>query len=202
MVRSRPGGPRLVEGLRRHRRARGTRATRSHFAELLRRHLSGRQTPVDDLVGYLDYLGGLGRFAFHGSGDAGLGQLGTERKSGDSRAFGRQRAVYATPDPHWAAFFALVNREQAATIRNFSIGLHAHSRSRWYRRDVVLTDPAQPPARPGWLYVLPPEGFHAAPRRFGPIDVAHWVSHEPVRPLFALPLTPGTYPLARYIRAR
>jgi len=184
-----------------YRRTRASGAAHRDFDGLLHQHLAGNQVPVHDVVGYLDYLGELGRFAFHGSGVPGLRELSTQRQSGDSRAFGRQQAVYASPDPHWAAFFAVVNREHATSIRNFSIALGPSSRTRWYRRQVVLTDQAQPAARPGWLYVLPRDGFRAEPRRYGLIDVAHWVSDDAVHPLFSLPLDPTTYPLARHIRA-
>ncbi|NLG22478.1 MAG: hypothetical protein GX555_13730 [Actinomycetales bacterium] len=185
----------------RYRRSRASGAARHRLEELLARHLDGGEDPPEDMLGYLDYLAGLHRFAFHGSGEGGLRELSTERKSDDARAFGRQQAVYASPDPHWAAFFALANREHASSVDNFSIGLTQWSRTRWYRRDIVMTDPTQPAARPGWLYVLPRDTFHAERRLYGLIDIAHWVSDSPVRPLFALQLSPENYPLARHIRA-
>ena len=184
----------------RYRRVRASRAARARFQVLLQEHLAGGQDQPPDVVGYLDYLAGLRRFAFHGSGRDDLQELSTERESGDSRAFGRQQAVYATQDPHWAAFYALVNREHAGSINNFSIGPTRHSRTRWYRRDVGLKEPAPPVARPGRLYVLPRDTFRAARRLYGLIDIAHWVSTVPVTPLFSLPLSPEDYPLARHIR--
>ncbi len=154
------------------------------------------------MVGYLDYLASQRQFAFHGSGERGLRELSTERRSGDDRAFGRQESVYATPDPHWAAFYAVVNREHASSINNFSIGLSANARTRWYRRDVVLRDPTQPAVRAGWLYVLPRASFRAERRQLlGLVDIAHWVSDVPVEPLFSLPMSPEDYPLARHVRS-
>jgi len=155
----------------------------------------------EDVPGYLDYLADLDRFAFHGTGEGGLRELSTERKSGDARAFGRQQAVYASPDPHWAAFFALVNRDNATSINNFSIGLTRRSRTRWYRRDITTKDADQPLTRRGWLYVLPRDTFRAERRLHGLIDIAHWVSDTPVVPLFCLALSPEDYPLARLISA-
>lgn len=185
----------------RNRRARATPETAARFQELLSHHLAGGQEVPDDLVGYLDYLASLRQFAFHGSGVRGLRELSTERRSGDARAFGRQESVYASPDPHWAAFFAVVNRAHASSINNFSIGLGANSRTRWYRRDVVLKDPTQPVVRPGWLYVLPRSGFRAERRALlGLVDTAHWVSAVPVEPLFSLQVRPEDYPLARHVR--
>lgn len=185
----------------RYRRGRASGAARRELEELLERHLGGAQDEPGDLVGYLDFLTDLHRFVFHGSGQGGLRELSTERKSDDSRAFGRQQAVYASPDPHWAAFFALANREHASRVNNFSIGLTRRSRTRWYRRDVSMTDPTQPVARPGWLYVLPRDTFRAERRPFGLVDIAHWVSDVPVVPLFSLRVTPDNYPLARHVRA-
>lgn len=184
----------------RYRRTRAKGAERTRFQHLLQKHLAGVQQAPEDVVGYLDYLAGLRRFVFHGSGLDDLRELSTERKSGDDRVFGRQQAVYATPDPHWAAFYALVNREHAGSINNFFIGASQRSRTRWYRRDVVLKDPAQPVARPGRLYVLPRDTFRAERRLYGLIDIAHWVSTVPVTPLFSLSLRPEDYPLARHIR--
>ncbi len=153
------------------------------------------------MVGYLDYLADLERFAFHGSNQAGLEELSTQRKSTDSRSFGRQQAVFATPDPHWAAFFALVDRENMTQIRNGSIAFSRRARTRWYLRDVVGAEAGRPIVRAGSLYVLSRDTFRPEPKIAGILDTAQWVSPVSVKPLFALRLDPADYPLARHIRA-
>jgi hypothetical protein len=165
------------------------------------RHLDGADTSLPgDVVGYLDYLAALERFAFHGSNRDDITELSIERESTDRRSFGRQQAVYATPDPHWAAFFALVDRENTRSIRNASLAFSPTARTRWYQREVVVRDPDRPFVREGSLYVLPRETFREEPKVVGILDTAQWVSPLPVRPLFVLRLSPADYPLARYIR--
>lgn len=190
--------------LQRHRRGRPGAAVREELEGMVERHLTrdGAAMPVPDLLAYLDLLADLDRFAFHGSNVAGLRELRTERQSSDTRAFGRQGAVYATPDPHWAAFFAIVDRSNATSIHNASLALSPAARSRWYLRDVVVRDPGALPLRTGWLYVLARDTFHAEGRLFGVLDTAQWVSRVPVTPLFGLELDPRSYPLARHIRTR
>lgn len=184
------------------RRRRATGSELAAFEAALVRHLSGVDHRLpDDVVGYFDYLADLERFVFHGSNHSGISELSIERKSTDSRAFGRQEAVFATPDPHWAAFFALVDRENMTTISNGSVALSRRARTRWYKRDVVVVDRDRPFLRSGTLYVLPKDTFSAEPKLAGVLDTAQWVSPVSVRPLFALPLHPGEYPLARHIRA-
>ena len=47
---------------------------------------------------------------------------------------------------------------------------------------------------PGSLYLLPPSSFVADKPLAGAIDTAHLVSHEPVRPLARLDVTPDDFP--------
>ena len=188
--------------LRPHRRSRLAGEAIAHFESVLVRHLDGFDpSPPRDVVGYLDYLADLERFAFHGSNRSDITELSIERESTDRRSFGRQQAVYATPDPHWAAFFAMVDRGNTQSIRNASVSFSSASRTRWYQREVVVRDPDKPFVREGFLYVLPRETFRPEPKVVGILDTAQWVSSVPVRPLFVLRLDPVSYPLARHIRA-
>ena len=175
---------------------------RTDYETLLARHLDGVTNAVpSDLVGYLDFLAGLKRFVFHGSNRPDIEELSIERESGDSRAFGRQEAVFATSDPHWAALFAMVARENTSRLRNGSFAFSSAARTRWYRRDIVLRDPDGPLLGEGSLYVLPRDTFHAEPKVFGIIDNAQWASPLPVTPLFSLRFGPKDYSLSRHIRA-
>jgi hypothetical protein len=188
--------------LRRHRRSQSSDQTIADFESALLGHLDGSDPSLPrDVVGYLDHLASLERFVFHGSNRDDIAELRIERESTDRRSFGRQQAVYATPDPHWAAFFALVDRENTRSIRNASLAFSSTARTRWHQRDVVVRDPGKPFVREGSLYVLPRETFRAEPKVAGILDTAQWVSPVPVRPLFVLRLGPDDYPLARHIRA-
>ncbi|HEX6945789.1 MAG TPA: hypothetical protein VF246_00330 [Acidimicrobiia bacterium] len=167
---------------------------------MLARHLEGDTGIPSSLVGYLDHLADLERFVFHGSNRRDITELGIERRSTDSRAFGRQQAVFATSDPHWAAYFALVDRSNVDRLRNGSISFSGRARTRWYQRDVVVLDPNGPLLTEGRIYVLPRDTFHPEPKILGIVDTAQWVSPMPVKPLFSLRITAERYPLARHIR--
>ncbi|MGZ4418975.1 MAG: hypothetical protein ACXVRV_12485, partial [Gaiellaceae bacterium] len=52
----------------------------------------------------------------------------------------------------------------------------------------------------GSLYLLSPTGFVADEPLAGAIDTAHLVSHEPVKPLARLDVTPDDFPFADRIR--
>ncbi|HEY6604990.1 MAG TPA: hypothetical protein VIZ44_01475, partial [Gaiellaceae bacterium] len=60
---------------------------------------------------------------FHGSGRDDLDVLEPIRRSRDTTQFGNQEAVYATSDPVWAMFFALLRRGRPFSTRNGSMGL-------------------------------------------------------------------------------
>jgi hypothetical protein len=186
--------------MRAHRRTRPRGARRTAYDALLSAHLAGSAERPDDLTGYLDHLAGLRRFAFHGTSQEGLIEL-RPRQPRDIREFGSQNAVYASPDPHWAMFFALVDRAGVRMLINGSFALRANARIRWHQRDVRVKDPAKPLLSKGYLYVLPRATFRAEPRYRGIFDLAHWVSDVPVRPVFALPVRPEDYPMSGDIRA-
>lgn len=155
---------------------------------------------VPDLVGYLDFLAGLECFVFHGSNRPDIEELKTDRESGDSRAFGNQEAVFATPDPHWAAFFAMADRSNARLLRNGSLAFSRQARTRWYQREVVVRDPGAPALTRGWVYVLPRDTFDPEPKFAGLVDTGQWVSRVPVKPLFSIGIRPEDYPLSQHVK--
>lgn len=182
-----------------YRRRRIGRASRARYDALLAAHLAGSTDRPDDLARYLDHLASLDRFVFHGSNQA-HDELRPAAPL-DTREFGSQHAVYGTPDPHWAMYYAVVDRSNVRMLLNASLALTARARTRWYRRDVSVADPDRPLTIPGFLHVLPRDGFRAEPRVLGRlVDVAHWVRDGPVRPLFVLPVDPREYPPAALIR--
>ena len=117
--------------------------------------------------------------------------LSTERKSTDTTAFGNQTAVYATADPIWAIYFAVLRRDKGwKGTRNGSLGF-AGRRFYFFAHNRGSESPER--FGPGSLYVLPPDTFEAQPVRFG-IDPSHLVSKVPVRPVARLDVTPEDFP--------
>ena len=101
-------------------------------------------------------------------------------------------AVFATPDPLWAMFFAVTDTVRAIGRWNMCLrpeesGLPA---SRYFF--AVRGDP-RTVWTPGAVYVLPRATFE-------PSDVAaEWISLDPVVPLEAVPVTRGDFPFARRV---
>jgi hypothetical protein len=143
----------------------------------------------------LDFLRWLGEHrgvVFHGSQRNDLAELSTERRSKDTTAWGNQVAVYASSDPVWALYFAVLRRDAGWTgTRNGTFGLGG--RRRYF---FVHNRGSASPDRfgPGSLYVLPAETFEAEPPLGGVVDTAHLVSRVPVQPLARIDVTPEDFP--------
>ena len=161
--------------------------------------LAGEPTSVPDpRLDFLRWLAENRPVVFHGSPRADLTELSTERRSRDKTAWGNQQAVYASSDPVWAIYFACLSRDRGWTgTRNGSMGLAGGPL--YPRRYFIVHNRESASAErfgPGSLYLLPPETFVADKPLAGVIDTAHLVSHEPVRPLARLDVTPDDFPFA------
>lgn len=161
------------------------------------RHLFGDAAAFSRFVGW---LADRGDYVFHGSKRSGITEFRTSRESGDDNEFGRQQAVFATPDPFWALFYAIVDRSNVRSINNSSIALWPTARRRHYKLNAVLKDTAAPAVSAGWLYVLPTATFVAQPRVQG-VDTGQWASLVPVQPVCAIAVEPADYALTTSIKS-
>ena len=170
----------------------GPPSERPGFAEAADALLRGEQVPLPEpRIEFLRWLGANRPVVFHGSQENDIAELSTERKSKDATQWGNQRAVYATSDPVWAIYFAVLRRDggfrgtRNGALRAGPLRLYffAHNRE------------AESPERfgPGTLYLLPSGTFEAQPSVLG-IDPCHLVSHVPVQPLARVPVTPEDFP--------
>ena len=119
----------------------------------------------------------------HGTGDAQIERFEPQRQTDYDNEW--TNAVFATDDPIWPIFFAVVNRPVAKSLINgcsrrygdshyyFSIGADPRSADTW---------------RTGWIYVLPRETFRLHPS--GP----EWLSPVAVRPLARIRVEPSDFP--------
>lgn len=119
----------------------------------------------------------------HGTGDPSISRFEPRRQTDYDNEW--TDAVFATDDPIWPIFFAVVNRPVVRSLVNgcsrrygdshyyFSIGADPKSREAW---------------RSGWIYVLPRETFRRHPS--GP----EWLSPVAVRPLARLRVDPADFP--------
>jgi hypothetical protein len=146
----------------------------------------GAEVPYDARIPkhvFLDHLVRTRPVLFHGTGDGEIREFRPRRQTDydDRWTFG----VFATDDPIWPLFFAVVNRPVARSLINacsrrrgyseyyFSVGSDARSPETW---------------RAGWVYVLPRATFTRHPA--GP----EWTSPTPVRPLARLRVAPPDFP--------
>ena len=146
---------------------------------------------------FLDWLAAERAVVFHGSQRGDIEELSTERRSTDATEWGNQRAVYASNDPVWSLYFAVLRRDNGWTgTRNGSLGL---GRLRFYF--FLHNRGSESPHRfgPGALYLLPAATFVAQPRLGGVLDTAHLVSREPVKPLARVAVTPADFPFRDHI---
>ena len=144
------------------------------------------------LVPYLRWLAQTEPVVFHGSQQRGLVRLSDERRSRDTRAYGDETAVFATQDPIWALFFAVLRRDAMRSTRNASLGTDEGVCGRRY---LFSVDTDGSPFAPGALYVLPAAGFAQEPRLAGLFDTAHRTRVGAVRALGWFEVEPGDFPL-------
>lgn len=151
---------------------------------------------------FLDYLASTRGIMLHGSNLRGLDALRPIRTSSDSSEFGRQDAIYATPDPLWAMFFALLDRTGWSGTSNGSIHLadDAGNRIRRYYFALEHNHLRRQPWRQGAMYILPGEGFEPDPsevgKKAGPytIQPTQWIYRGELTPLARLDLEPEDFP--------
>jgi hypothetical protein len=165
--------------------------------------LAGHSVAVPEpRLEFLRWLAENRPVVFHGSPRDDLRELSTERQSRDTTAWGNQRAVYASADPVWAIYFACLRRDGGWTgTRNGSMGrvggpLYPRRYFFVHNRGSASADRFGP----GSLYLLSPSTFVADQPLAGAVDTAHLVSHEPVKPLARLDVTPADFPFRDRIR--
>jgi hypothetical protein len=171
-------------------------------AETIVRHNGGDVSPCEFLCGIAERR----EIAFHGTGDPNIESF-EPRHPVDYAPFGNQKAVFATSDPIWAMFYAIVDRARyPITLNNGCISLmdseerpgpphYYFSISRWALE--------KQPWRTGYVYLLPSQGFVEQPS--GPYAghvarVPQLASPVAVRPLARLRVAPGDFPFLAHIR--
>jgi hypothetical protein len=143
--------------------------------------------------------------ALHGSGNPNIA-LFEPRQSNDLNEFGNQKAVYAASDGLWAMFFAIVDRQQVASITNACIRLADESgalHGPYYFFSVSQSALPNQPWRTGTVYLLPRSPFITQPAMtLGAyqVQIAQLASFVPVQPLAKLTVTPEDFPFLMQIR--
>ena len=119
----------------------------------------------------------------HGTGDPNISRFEPQRQTDYDNEW--TNAVFATDDPIWPIFFAVVNRAVARSLINACS--RRYGESHYYFS--IATDPRQPDAwRSGWIYVLPRATFALHPS--GP----EWLSPVAVAPVARFRVEPEDFP--------
>jgi hypothetical protein len=143
--------------------------------------------------------------AFHGTGDPAIESF-EPREPIDFAPFGNQKAVFATTDPIWAMFYAIVDRDRyRLTLNNGCIlvtGADGGEQPYYY---FSVTDGVRPdePWRTGYVYFLPAETFVAQPRATYAgyaARVPQLASPVAVEPFARLRVAPADFPFLDRIR--
>jgi hypothetical protein len=159
-----------------------------------------------DLWKFLCGVADRRRIAFHGTGDAGIESF-EPRQPVDLAPFGDQKAVFATSDPIWAMFYAIVDRvRHEITLNNGCIILH-DSRGRpgapHYYFSISHHTLQKRPWRSGYVYLLPADSFvEQAPGPYAghTARVPQLASPVPVAPFARLRVSPCDFPFLAQIR--
>ena len=155
---------------------------------------------------FLSALAERRTIAFHGTGDPGIERF-EPRQPIDFAPFGHQEAVFATSDPIWAMFYAVVDRDRfPITLGNGCIVLlDADGRAGvpHYFFSISRGPLRRRPWRTGYLYLLPAEGFIEQPsdRYAGhSARVPQLASPVAVAPFARLEVAPDDFPVLAAIR--
>jgi hypothetical protein len=156
--------------------------------------------PPGEAAAYLGWLVTHRQVLFHGSQRGDISELRPDRESDDTTAFGSQRAVFATDDPVWAMWFALLARGHGLrSTRNGAWSICGDVQNRLYFFSVDSDQPNAELLSDGWLYVLPRDGFTAEPAVARLIQSGQWVNPNPVRPLARFAVAPADFPFTSVI---
>jgi hypothetical protein len=151
---------------------------------------------------FLEHLAATRGLMLHGSNTRGIDVLRPIRYSSDSSAFGNQDAIYATQDPLWGLFFAVLDKSGMQGTTNGAIHLVDEAGARIRRYYFALDEGTlrKNPWIPGAMYLLPGADFEPDPSmldaRAGPytIQVTHWIHRGEVQPLARLDVEPEDFP--------
>jgi hypothetical protein len=146
------------------------------------------------------------RIAFHGTGDATVESF-EPRQPVDFAPFGDQKAVFATSDPIWAMFYAIVDRARyEITLNNgciFLLDSEGEAGAPHYYFSISRDALQERPWRSGYVYLLPADTFVEQPAgEYGghAARVPQLASPVPVSPFARLHVAPGDFPFLEQIR--
>ncbi len=192
----------VVLGHRPHPPVRFTPGKEAAFEALARRFVDAATNAwIEDVpqpkYEFLQWLRTRREVVFHGTKRDDLDLIRPIRLSRDATAFGDQQAVYASDDPVWAMYFAVLRKGGAMHwTRNSASRVLGSGRLPRYAFAVNVGARTPGLLGDGTIYVLPSASFRSDAAAFGVIDNCHLVSAEPVVPLARIRVGPSDFPFA------
>lgn len=155
---------------------------------------------------FLSILAERREIAFHGTGDPKIESF-EPREPIDFAPFGHRKAVFATTDPIWAMYYAIVDRDRYRLTLNNGCILLMDDDGRpgvpHYYFSITGDVLREQPWRTGYVYFLPAETFVAQPAATyagSTARVPQLASPVAVTPFARLRVTPGDFPFLAQIR--
>lgn len=142
------------------------------------------------------------RIAFHGTGDPCIERF-EPREPVDFAPFGNQRAVFATSDPIWAMFYAIVGRRRHELTLNNGCLVLEDTGDTYYYFSVSRSALPRRPWRAGYLYFLPADTFVEQPGDLYAgyrVRIPQLASPHAVTPFARLRVAPPSFPFLGRIR--
>jgi hypothetical protein len=161
-----------------------------------------RETPRVVRWRFLSSLAARRRIAFHGTGDPRIERF-EPREPIDFAPFGNQQAVFATSDPIWAMYYAIVDRRRHRLTLNNGCLVLEDTGDAYYYFSVSRQALPRRPWHAGYLYFLPADTFVEQP---GAVyagyqaRVPQLASPVAVTPFARLRVAPRSFPFLRQIR--
>lgn len=151
---------------------------------------------------FLEHLASTRGLKLHGSNERAIDVLRPIRFTTDSSEFGNQDAIYATQDPLWGLYFAVLDKTGMMGTSNGAIHLldQAGTLIRRYFYTLAVDHLRSRPWKPGAMYILPGEGCEPDPAMLGmtagpyAVQVTHWIYRGELQPLARLNVEPEDFP--------
>jgi len=99
------------------------------------------------------------------------------------------KAVFATKDPIWPMFYAILNKENI--VDNFRNGCLRGKGRNYHFYSLTKETVEKDPWMDGMLYLLPSENFSLVGK--GPVSFDEWISYEYVKPIAKIQIQPKDF---------
>lgn len=138
---------------------------------------------------FLRYLAEKGEWLFHGSNHPDIAAFEPREQTLFDGT--RTKAVFASSEPLWSMFYAVLDRSKV--VGGFRNACLVHGKRKFLFYSLNESTMNRQPWTNGMMYVLPRSSFRLADTNKTRFD--EWISHEPVVPVAQLPLSPEEFPL-------